>query len=82
MTRKELYEQIKSLGLQEEVKSTTGKHYTNVATNTLECIVTKATKLFSGGATDNTKEKFKRLIDVLYKKKILLNSEVKAILEL
>lgn len=42
MTRTELYQVIKQLGLQDVVKNTTGKNFTQVSNIELEAIVTKA----------------------------------------
>jgi hypothetical protein len=42
MTRTELYQAIKQLGLQDVVKNTTGKNFTQVSNTELEAIVTKA----------------------------------------
>lgn len=44
MTRKELYDHIKGLGLQEEVKAFTGNNYTNVPSDVLEKIVIRVLK--------------------------------------
>lgn len=49
MTRTELYQAIKQLGLQKAVKNLTGKNYTQVSNDTLEAII-----------TDNTKAKTKK----------------------
>lgn len=42
MTRTELYQAIKQLGLQEAVKDLTGKNFTQVSNDALEAIITKA----------------------------------------
>ena len=42
MTRTELYQAIKQLGLQEEVKNLTGKNFTQVSNDTLEAVIAKA----------------------------------------
>lgn len=42
MTRTELYQAIKQLGLQDVVKNTTGKNFTQVSNTELKAIVTKA----------------------------------------
>lgn len=44
MTRTELYQVIKQLGLQETVKNLTGKNFTQVSNDTLEAVIAKANK--------------------------------------
>lgn len=44
MTRTELYQAIKQLGLQEAVKNLTGKNFTQVSNDTLEAIITDITE--------------------------------------
>lgn len=44
MTRTELYQAIKQLGLQEAVKDLTGKNFTQVSNDTLEAVIAKANK--------------------------------------
>ena len=44
MERKEAYEQIKKLGLQEECKKQFGKNFTQCKTNELEVIIISAAK--------------------------------------
>lgn len=79
MTRKELYDQITSLQLQDEVKACFGKHYTNCSNIQLETIVNEAL----ANMTEDTcpaELKLMKLIELLHKKRILLKSEVKEIL--
>lgn len=92
MTRKELYNHITSLGLQDEVKAQCGKNYTMCSNVQLEKIVTgalkglkAATKPAKKAKSDKPKEHtscggFNKLVEVLAKKKILLKSEVDAIM--
>lgn len=44
MTRTELYQAIKQLGLQEAVKNLTGKNFTQVSNDTLEAVIAKTNK--------------------------------------
>ena len=83
MNRKQLYNEITSLGLQEEVKSRYGKNYTQCSNADLQKVVDKVhadlDKLLSGGLCVNYGSIYK-LVDILAKKKILLKSEVEAIM--
>ena len=91
MERKEAYEQIKKLGLQEECKKKYGKNFTQCKTNELEVIISAAKKKEEFKvetedvikATDNTgvlKESFIKLLITLKKRHILLEADVKEIL--
>lgn len=81
MTRKELYEQIKYLGLQDEVKKLTGDNYTRATNSQLELIVKKAiTKVKPPTNTLTKCTALNKLIEILTKKKILLKSEVNEIM--
>lgn len=78
MTRKELYDQIKSLHLQDEIKSVYKKHYTNCSNIELESILKSATKPL--GTCNCNSKALEKLVEILAKKRILLTSEVTAIL--
>lgn len=99
MERKEAYEQIKKLGLQEKCKAQFGKNFTQCKTNELEYIIdnfnknkvkavtevatevkpvkatTKAT-----AKTEEPNNSFYKLLAILRKRHILLESDVKEIL--
>ena len=83
MNRKQLYNEITSLGLQEEVKSRYDKNYTQCSNADLQKVVDEVHaglgKLYSGGFGVNCGSICK-LVDILAKKKILLKSEVEAII--
>jgi hypothetical protein len=100
MDRKQLYKEIISRGLEDAVKSTYGKNYTNCSSKDLEAIINKdkekvamyESKMKQNkpiaectchtghdemGASDGIKKMpLTKLIEVLQKKKILLQSEV------
>ena len=94
MERKEAYEQIKKLGLQEECKKKYGKNFTQCKTNELEAVIKTAkvkvkeevkaeTKIEVDDNTINIKESkrpFDRLLNILKERHILLESDVKKIL--
>lgn len=100
MERKEAYEQIKKLGLQEKCKAQFGKNFTQCKTNELEYIIdsfnknkvkaatkvvtevkpTKATTEFAA-TTEEPKDSFYKLLAILRKRHILLESDIKNILE-
>ena len=92
MERKEAYEQIKKLGLQEECKKKFGKNFTQCKTSELEVIIRVAkvgvgTKVKTTKAASKTtikieepKDSFSKLLDILKKRHILLESDVKEIL--
>ena len=89
MTRKELYRKIKELNLQDEVKKVYGDNYTRVGNIELAYIIQSA-QLASNIAKNITKKdrvkdqnlelinncKRDKLIKVLKKKHILLDSEI------
>ena len=92
MERKEAYEQIKKLGLQEECKKQFGKNFTQCKTNELEAVIktvkvgvgaevkaTKATNEFAA-TTEDPKDVFYKLLAILRKRHILLESDIKEIL--
>lgn len=85
MTRTELYNEIKCLNLQEEIKNVTGRNYTQVPNSTLEEIISKATiqlmeqpKKVKKTSTKCEKS-LEKLVNILAKKHILLPSEVREI---
>lgn len=86
-TRKELYDEIKTLGLVEEIKAKYNRHFTNVSTKDLVSIIdshktTKTKKVDSKKSPSmvgTTEAKFAKLVEILSKKRILLKSEVDAI---
>ena len=100
MERKEAYEQIKKLGLQEKCKVQFGKNFTQCKTNELEYIIdrfnknkvkavtevvtkvkpTKATTEFAA-TTEEPKDSFYKLLAILRRRHILLESDIKNILE-
>lgn len=92
MERKEAYEQIKKLGLQEECKKKFGKNFTQCKTSELEAVI-KAFKVRVGTKVKTTKaaskttikieepkSPFSKLLAILRKRHILLESDVKEIL--
>lgn len=84
MNRKQLYNEITSLKLQEEVKNRYGKNYTMCSNADLQKVVDEVheglNKLHSGGFGVNCGSICK-LVEILAKKKILLKSEVNAIMK-
>lgn len=79
MNRKQLYNEITSLGLQEEVKARYGKNYTQCTNEQLKVVVDNAIAgLEPVGARGHSA--FDKLVEILAKKKILLKSEVEAIM--
>lgn len=90
MNRKELYDEIISLGLQEEARAKFNKNYTNCSNEELQSLVNNAhkhikimlcKKTFTQKKVNNTVDnKFIKLIEILSKKKILLSSEVAEIM--
>ena len=100
MERKEAYEQIKKLGLQEKCKVQFGKNFTQCKTNELEYIIDKfnknkvkaVTKVATEvkpveavtevtAKTEEPKDSFYKLLAILRKRHILLESDIKNILE-
>ena len=92
MERKEAYEQIKKLGLQEECKKQFGKNFTQCKTSELEAVI-KAAKVGVGTKvkptkdttetitkTEEPKDCFYKLLAILRKRHILLESDIKEIL--
>ena len=92
MERKEAYEQIKKLGLQEECKKKFGKNFTQCKTSELEAVIkavkvgvgtkVKATKATTEAVTntEEPKDTFYKLLAILRKRHILLESDIKEIL--
>ena len=92
MERKEAYEQIKKLGLQEECKKKFGKNFTQCKTSELEVIIrvakvgvgtkVKTTKAASKTTikTEEPKDSFSKLLAILKKRHILLESDINEIL--
>lgn len=75
--RQELYQQIKGLGLQDEVKAVTGDNYTRASNTQLETIINNATAGMQ--SAERNCNGLKKLVEILHKKNILLKSEVAAI---
>ena len=92
MERKEAYEKIKKLGLQEECKKQFGKNFTQCKTNELEAVIKVAkvkvgTKVKTTKAapktvtkTEEPKDSFNKLLTILRNRHILLEADVKEIL--
>ena len=78
MSRKELYNEIKSLGLQDEVKAVTGDNYTRASNEQLKTIIDNAVEGLKCSNVNNSA--LNKLVEILAKKKILLKSEVNAII--
>ena len=80
MSRKELYAKVKELNLQEEIKEKYGNNYTRVGNTELESIIEKNTaKTSTTGVIKSSCGKgckYDKLIEVLKKKHILLDSEI------
>ena len=92
MERKEAYEQIKKLGLQEKCKVQFGKNFTQCKTSELEAVI-KAFKVRVGTKVKTTKaaskttikigesrDSFSKLLDILMRRHLLLEADVKEIL--
>lgn len=84
MNRKQLYNEITSLGLQSEVQSRYGKNYTTCTNAQLQAVVDEVhkglKKLNEGGYGVNC-HSIGKLVEILAKKKILLKSEVAEIMK-
>lgn len=92
MSRKELYDKVRELCLQETILKKYGKNFTQCSNADLEAVVlSKSTKIVTttvlkeeetvnpiktGSSIDN---KFNKLVEILGKKRILLASELDAI---
>ena len=106
MDRKEAYEQIKKLGLQEECKKKYGKNFTQCSTDSLEQLIAKTLRkkeaqekvvkstdtkesintdstanTCSNICTEKSKNPFNKLLKILKERHILLESDIKKILE-
>lgn len=77
MNRKQLYNEITSLGLQSEVQSRYGKNYTTCTNAQLQAVVDGVHKSMP---TEVGPSAFQKLVEILAKKKILLKSEVDIIM--
>lgn len=75
ISRQNLFGLIKKYNLQNEVKNQYGKPYTNVSNYELENIINE----YERKHTVNTTDKVDKLISLLAKKHILLNSEIQEI---
>lgn len=100
MDRKQLYKEIASLHLQENIKAKFGKNYTQCSNAELQKAVDEATKAMTeltkpsrpaeskpcekasikGPVVVNRVGSVAKLVEILAKKKILLKSEVDAIM--
>ena len=92
MERKEAYEQIKKLGLQEECKKKFGKNFTQCKTSELEAVIKAfkvgvGTKVKTTKATSKTtiktkepKSPFNKLLDILMRRHLLLEADINEIL--
>lgn len=80
MDRKSLYNEINYLGLKEEVKARFGKNYTMVSNENLQKVVDEAHKVLNASAPGIICNSLVKLVEILGKKKILLKSEVDAIM--
>lgn len=82
MNRKELYAKVKELNLQEEIKKWYGDNYTRVGNAELAKMIAKHTapkvekSKVAGKVASSNGCKCDKLIEVLKKKHILLDSEV------
>lgn len=80
MSRKEIYAKVKELNLQEEIKKKYGDNYTRVSNTELEAIIanhiakTSTSRRVKGSCGKGCK--CNKLIEVLKKKHILLDSEI------
>ena len=82
MTRKEMFAQINKLGLQDKVMEKYGKNYTIVSNKGLMKVIEDALDNHSScSCNSNSSSKLDKLITILHKKHILLDSEVKIIMD-
>lgn len=89
MNRKEVYEVIKKMELQNVVKNIYGKNYTNVPTDDLIQVIANAKKSLIPTVEEweiemepcNLENKINTLVEILFKKRLLLKSEVEAIIK-
>lgn len=87
MTRKELYCEIKNLGLQEHVRTKYGVNYTNCSNEQLTLIIRKAKdsnsleeKKVAKKSECGSINKFKMLVSILKERHLLLQSDVEKIM--
>lgn len=80
MNRKQLYNYVTSLKLQDEVKSRYGKNYTQCTNEQLEKVIDAAVAGMEPVEARGYAP-FDKLVNILAKKKILLKSEVDAIMK-
>lgn len=78
MNRKELYDEVKALNLQEEIRAKYRKNYTNCTNEELQSIIDEINNSIS--VVDITECPLYKLVEILAKKNILLQSEVDAIM--
>lgn len=80
MTRKEVYQKIKLLNLQNKVKEEYGDNYTRIATVSLMNLIKEAEKPLKQSTSNKESKipyfKIDKLIEVLTNKHILLKSEI------
>lgn len=83
MTRKEMFAQINKLGLQDKVMEKYGKNYTIVSNKGLMKVIEDALDNHSSCScnSNSSSSKLDKLITILHKKHILLDSEVKVIMD-
>lgn len=81
MNRNQLYNEIISLKLQDEVKAKYGKNYTRCTNVALQEIIDEAHKKIEESLQEQDFSLTRRLIDILAKKKILLKSEIEKIIK-
>ena len=88
MTRKQIYSKLYLLNIQEEAKKKYGKNFTQCTNEQLISLINKAenitvqktkSKSYEKSLIVTTDDSFKKLVDILAKKRILLDSEVKDI---
>lgn len=82
MDRKQIYNEIRSLGLQEEVVKTFGKNYTQCSNVDLLSIINSIKDSKKAVENKSCFCAFDKLIEILQRKRILLNSEVQEIMSL
>ena len=82
MDRKQIYNEIRSLGLQEEVVKTFGKNYTQCSNVDLLSIINSVKNSIEEVKNKSCFCAFDKLIEILQRKRILLNSEVQEIMAL
>lgn len=80
MDRKELYKIIKSNNLEEKIKKEFGRNFTQVSSKDLEKVVVTVKVTEVHKPVKHNCDITKKLVEVLQKKRILLNSEVDYIL--